>query len=80
MFIDIHTHTGLFQGPPREDGTNYATPEQLIERYDKIGVEKAVILPSVSPECMISPQTTEEVLEICKRYPCLLYTSDAADE
>ena len=69
MFIDIHTHTGLFQGPPRDDGTNYATPEQLIERYDEIGVEKAVILPSASPECMISPRTTEEALEICKRYP-----------
>lgn len=69
MFIDIHVHTRRIHGPPRDDKQTYATPEQLIERYDKIGVERAVLLPGVSPECVYVPQSNKDVLEICKQYP-----------
>ena len=69
MFIDIHVHTRRAPGPPRANGTTYATPEQLIERYDALGVEQAVILPGVNPECCHVPQSNEEVLEICDAHP-----------
>ncbi len=69
MFIDIHTHTRRVPGPPRDDGSTYATPEQLVERYDALGVEKAVILPSVSPDCAFVPQSNQEVLDICEAFP-----------
>ncbi len=69
MFIDIHVHTRRIPGPPRANGSTYATPDQLIERYDRIGVERAVLLPSVSPECSHVPQSNQEVLELCELYP-----------
>jgi predicted TIM-barrel fold metal-dependent hydrolase len=69
MFIDIHVHTRRIAGPPRADGKTYATPEQLLARYDEIGVERAVLLPGVSPECAHVPQSNEEILEICDAHP-----------
>ena len=68
MFIDIHVHTRRVPGPKRGGKQAYATPEQLIERYDELGVEKAVLLPGVSPECAYAPQSNEEVLEIARDF------------
>jgi uncharacterized protein len=66
MFIDIHVHFRATPGFPRWGNPAYATPEQLIERYDKLGIEKAVVLPGVSPECSYVPQSNEEVLQVAK--------------
>lgn len=70
MYIDIHVHTRLRPGPLRY-GTEqtYATPDQLIEMYDEVGIEKAVVLPGCSPECSHHVQGVAEVLEIAKLYP-----------
>lgn len=51
MFIDIQVHFRSLPGFPRNGNVAYATPEQLIERYDQLGIEKAVVLPGVNPEC-----------------------------
>jgi len=68
MFIDIHVHTStnplIWEGKPR-----FATPEQLIARYDKLGIEKGVILPSVSPECAYQLRPNEEMISVCQKYP-----------
>ena len=64
MFIDIHVHTRRLPGPPRGNGQTYASPAELIERYDAIDVERAVVLPGVSPECGYVPQSNEEILEL----------------
>lgn len=69
MFIDIHVHTRRLPGPPRAGGATYAAPDQLIRRYDEIGVERAVLLPGVSPECSHVPQSNQEILELCESYP-----------
>lgn len=69
MFIDIHVHTRTIPGPPYGGGPAYATPEQLLERYAAIAVEAAVLLPGVSPECAIVPQSNEEILQISRQYP-----------
>lgn len=70
MFIDIHVHTSsmsdLSWGPGRECP---ATPEQLIEMYDDVGIDKAVLLPLVSPECNMLSQSNEEILLIAEKYP-----------
>jgi predicted TIM-barrel fold metal-dependent hydrolase len=63
MFIDIHVHAYIDPGP-----RNFSTPEKLIERYDRIGVEKAVLLPLVSPEVYL-PQSNEEILRIVEYHP-----------
>lgn len=66
MFIDIHAHFRVIPGFPRSGKPAYATPEQLIARYDKVGIEKAVILPGVNPECSNVPQSNEEVLKVAE--------------
>jgi predicted TIM-barrel fold metal-dependent hydrolase len=69
MFIDIHVHTRTIPGPPRLNGQTYATPPQLLDRYDPLGIEAGVLLPGVSPECTFVPQSNQEILEICQRHP-----------
>ena len=70
MVIDIHVHTRHHPGPNRP-GTDqtYATPEQLIEMYDEVGINKAVILPGSNPENSHHIQSVQDVLEICEMYP-----------
>ncbi|NLF21621.1 MAG: amidohydrolase [Lentisphaerae bacterium] len=69
MFIDIHVHTRSIPGPLRHGKPAYATPPQLLERYDPLGIEAGVLLPGVSPECSFVPQSNQEILEICRAYP-----------
>ncbi len=68
MFIDIHVHTRRIPCYPRNDGT-YASPEQLLEIYDRIGVERAILLPCVNPECAYGIQANEDILEIAQDNP-----------
>ena len=65
MFIDIHAHA---YRRPTPFVTRFYNPEELLERYDELGIEKGVILPVVNPEIYL-PQSNEEVLELCERYP-----------
>lgn len=67
--IDIHVHTARVLGPARCNGQNFALPDELCKMYDKIGVEKGVILPIVSYESSYTPSTNEDVCEIVSRYP-----------
>ena len=70
MFIDIHVHTNERPGPLRGGGgtISYATPEYLITRYDVLGIEKAVILPTSNPECAAQVQSAEEALAVFEIY------------
>ncbi|HCU34415.1 MAG TPA: hypothetical protein DGT21_02905 [Armatimonadetes bacterium] len=70
MYIDIHVHTSDRPGPNRY-GTDetYATPAQLIEMYDEVGIEKAVILPGANPECSHRMNSTIDILDIVREYP-----------
>ncbi len=68
MFIDIHGHTRLFQPPALNGVTHVTLPEELIKRYDTLGIERAVLLPVASPGCIIDPQSTEEILEASRQY------------
>jgi len=67
MFIDIHVHFRKTPGFQRNGKQAFATPEQLIERYDKLDIERAVILPGCNPECSYVPQSNEEVLETAEK-------------
>ena len=68
MFIDIHAHAYLWPCPPQDGRTQFCTPEEVIARYDELGIEKGVLLPLIGPETYL-PQSNEEILEICRRYP-----------
>lgn len=47
---------------------SFSTPEQVLEVYDRLGIEKGALLPIVSPEIYL-PQANEDILDICERYP-----------
>jgi predicted TIM-barrel fold metal-dependent hydrolase len=64
MFIDIHCHA-YRKLPPVY---SFSTPEQVIERYDALGIEKGALLPIVSPEIYL-PQANEDILDMVEQYP-----------
>lgn len=66
MFIDIHAHTMRLPCYPRNEKPAFTSPEKLLERYESIGIERALLLPIVNPECNNGCQANEEILEITK--------------
>ena len=65
-FIDIHTHAYRKECPLADGKTRFATPEEVIKRYDEIGIEKGAYLPLIGPEEYL-PQSNEDVIDICER-------------
>jgi uncharacterized protein len=47
---------------------SFSTPEEILERFDREQIEKAALLPVVSPEVYL-PQANEDILEMCEQYP-----------
>jgi len=46
-----------------------AKPAQLIEMFDRVGIDRAVMLPLVTPENALLVQSNEEILAIADDYP-----------
>ena len=71
MLIDIHVHAHSKRHPKisRPNGLQHPTPERLIEMMDNAGIDKAVVLSGVSPECRHTVITPEETLQTCAQYP-----------
>ncbi|MBE6370107.1 MAG: hypothetical protein E7056_08120 [Lentisphaerae bacterium] len=71
MFIDCHVHAIEEATCPRpHDGCQpLSTPEKLIEIYDKVGIEKAVILPIGTPDSTHLVQSNEEMLRMVAKNP-----------
>ena len=67
--IDMHAHTIRTHGIPRPGGSHFATVPELLDMYDKLGVERGVLLPSVSPDCSHELNTNEEIWEIAQANP-----------
>ena len=64
MFIDIHAHVRIFDSPssPDDYGSLFCTPVQLREKLEPFGVNKAIVLPCVTPDCSWGIQSNEEIL------------------
>lgn len=62
-YIDIHTHLGAFY-PGRE-----LTAEGLLQFMDEHGVERACVLPLISPESAPVAQPTSTALAAFKQFP-----------
>ena len=71
MLIDIHVHCSKARHPliSRPTGSQYPTPERLIEMMDGAGIDMAIVLSTVSPEWRYTFVIPEETLDICARYP-----------
>lgn len=70
MVIDVHAH--VYADPkitPRPDSTTFMSAKDQIAVMDRLGVDKAVILPLNNAECPAECQSIGEVLGICERYP-----------
>ncbi len=63
MFFDIHAHVCRYPYPLPDGRPAFATPEQLLRRHDELGIERAVLLPLVSPDIWM-PQSVGEIIEI----------------
>lgn len=62
-YIDIHTHVGRYYWDKD------LTVEGLIKLMDKNGIERACVLPLISPESCLYPQTTDDAIAAYKKYP-----------
>jgi predicted TIM-barrel fold metal-dependent hydrolase len=72
-YIDMHTHLGAFYWGKE------VTADGLVRWMDGHDVEKAVILPLVSPEAGTYLQPTESALAAAKRFPDRLIAFCALD-
>jgi len=66
VFIDIHAHAYRKECPLADGRTRFATPEEVIRRYDELNIEKGAYLPLIGPEEYL-PQSNEDVIEICEK-------------
>lgn len=66
MFIDIHAHAYRQGTPPQDETTVFANPEQLLKRYDELGIEKEFLLPLIGPEVYL-PQSNEDIMDMSKK-------------
>lgn len=69
--IDIHAHAIAFDKyvPPVAPGVRFISVTELIEIYDKLNIEKGLLLPIVSPEGFPNPITTEETKFLVDKHP-----------
>lgn len=63
MFLDVHAHVYRYAYPTPEGVDLFMLPDQLRRMHDRIGVDRAVLLPIVSSE-MYVPQSVGEVIDL----------------
>jgi len=71
MLIDIHVHCCRPRDArfTRPNGSRYPTPEELIASMDDHGIDKALCMGAVNPECRYTFVPPEELLDIAAEYP-----------
>ncbi len=79
MLIDIHTHASDTVDLYRFEGRRYPSSAELVAKLDEEGIDKAVLLAIVSPECRYVFVTPEDVMEMTAKYPDRLIPFCCAD-
>lgn len=70
MIIDVHAH--VYRDPrivQQRGATTFMAASDQIAVMDRLGIDKAVILPLNNAECPAEPQSIGEVLQICTAHP-----------
>lgn len=69
--IDIHAHAIPFPeySPRWLFGEHWISAERIIEIYDKVGVEKGLLLPIESPEGFVQTFNTCDTIYVANKYP-----------
>ncbi len=63
MFLDIHAHVYKYPYPTPEGRFLMSNPEQLATRMTELAIDRAVLLPLVSPELYL-PQSVGEIIDL----------------
>lgn len=76
--IDIHAHAVLFKEffPPHWDDKPNAvmvSAEEVMDFYDRLGIEKGILLPISSPEGQMSVLSSESCKYLADKYPDRFY-------
>ena len=67
MLIDIHVHATWTRH--LVDGKTRPMAPELIEMMDQAGIDMAVVMSVVSPECRTYYNSPESTIEVCRQYP-----------
>ena len=70
--IDIHAHAIPWPAysPRYRHGVTMLSPEELFQQYyDRLNIEKGLLLPLPSPEAQLTPITSEMVKYLADRHP-----------
>ena len=67
--IDIHVHTTAFSQYYPRNIQKIPSPEEVIDFYDKLNIEKGVLLPLTSSEGLVTPLSSENCKYISDKYP-----------
>ncbi len=73
--IDIHVHTTIHRGLslPRWNGDDFASPVQILDKYNDWGISCGILLPEVSNECCFYPQSNEDIYLLTQDYKNKFY-------
>ena len=71
--IDIHVHSSMWEHAQINTGYELASPEELIEMYKPLNIEKGLLLPLISPEHRFCVQTNEEMQYVAEKYSDSFY-------
>lgn len=63
MFIDVHAHVYRYPYPSETGMMLFPTPEELDAIHRELDIDRAVLLPIITPEIYV-PQSVGEVIEI----------------
>lgn len=64
--IDIHAHAYRAGTPPQDGHTRFCNPDELLAKYDELGITHGVLLPLIGPETYL-PQSNEDVLDMAEQ-------------
>ena len=69
MLIDIHVHANKTRTVSRPNLQSYTTPAELVKMMDDHGIDMALVMCRMNPECAYRMVTPEEMMEIVAQYP-----------
>jgi len=67
--IDAHTHLGVISAQAHSLNEAGLTAEQMVDRMNRCGIDRAVLLPLDSPEASICNFTNQDCLAAYRRFP-----------
>lgn len=68
-FIDAHAHVLEYSVAPKGGRQPICSPDEQLAFWDRLGVEKGVILGVAYPESLVGGMSVESILRVCATHP-----------